>query len=54
MGRVRCMKISSADYSALSTKDDEVLYFVNDTGTFGPDSLETNGKVYLGDKLLSA
>ena len=47
------MKMTSAAFDMLVEKDGEVLYFVNETGTFGPESLETDGDIYLGDKLLT-
>ena len=53
MGRVRCIKLSRAAFEAILEKDDDALYFVNETGTFGPDSLETDGDIYLGDKILT-
>lgn len=52
--RVKCRKMTSAAYAALSYKRADTLYFVNGTGTFDPESLETDGMIYLGDKLLSA
>ena len=47
-------KMTSAAYAALADKDPDKLYFVNASGTFGPDSMETGGDIYLGDKLLAA
>lgn len=53
MGKVRCMKMSSAAYAALDTKNPEVLYFVNENGDFGTENIEPDGLIYLGEKLLS-
>ena len=54
MGRVHCVKATTDWFEALSEKDEDTLYFVNDTGTFSPLSMETSGKIYLGDKLISS
>lgn len=53
MGKVRCIKITTNSYENLQTKDDNALYFVNDSGTFSPESLEVACSVYLGDKLIT-
>ena len=51
--RYAIYSFQEAIFEALTVKDDETLYFVNDTGSFSPESMETNGRVYLGDKLIS-
>lgn len=46
--KVRCKKMTSAAYAALASPSPDTLHFVNDSGTFGPDSMETGGTLYLG------
>ena len=53
-GQVRAAKMPRAYFEEIE-KDPDVLYFVNDTGTFDPLSfVEEDGDIYLGDKLLTA
>ena len=53
-GQVRTAKMPRAYFEQID-KDPDVLYFVNDTGTFDPLAFdETDGDIYLGDKLLTA
>lgn len=54
MGKLKCVQITTNAFNSLSPKDGDTLYFVNDTGTFGPDSSEADGLLYLGDKLISS
>ena len=52
--KVRCMKMTTAAFEALSSKRADTLYFVNATGDFDPQSMnENDGDIYLGDKLLT-
>lgn len=44
--------MTSAAYAELANPSSNTLYFVNDSGTFGPESMETGGYLYLGDKLI--
>ena len=53
MGRVKCIKATTAEYLALEHPDPDTLYFVNTNGSFSPESLETGGTCYLGDKIIS-
>lgn len=53
MGKVRCIKITTQVFNSLQEKDDNALYFVNDSGTFSPESMENGGAVYLGNKLIT-
>lgn len=53
MGRVKCKKISIADFAALGHKDPETLYFVNSDGNFDEQNMDDTGDIYLGDKLLT-
>lgn len=53
-GQVRTAKMPRAYFEQID-KDPDVLYFVNETGTFDPLSFdEEDGDIYLGDKLLTA
>lgn len=52
--KVKCRKMTTAAFSALTNKRADTLYFVNATGDFDPQSMnETDGDIYLGDKLLT-
>ena len=46
--------MARADFEALIPKRDDTLYFVNESGDFDPESLDTEGDIYLGDKPLTA
>jgi hypothetical protein len=53
-GYVRTVKITK-DMFAQIQKSGNCLYFVNETGKFDPEYFdETDGDIYLGDKLLTA
>lgn len=51
--RVRCVRASTAEFEALTPKDGNTLYFVNENGSFSPESMEVGGLLYLGDKLIN-
>lgn len=53
MEKVRCVKIARQAFDSLEEKDANAMYFVNTSGDFGPESLETGGEIWLGDKLIS-
>ena len=50
---VRCRQMATSDYEALSYKDPCTIYFVNESGIFTGQSMEEEGDIYLGDKLLT-
>lgn len=50
MGRAKFAKYSQRAYDALVTKDANTIYAVNDTGDFSSSSLDTEGKLYIGEK----
>lgn len=54
MSRVRFVRASISDYESLEHKDPDTLYFVNVTGSFEAESLDTGGLLYLGEKLIDA
>ena len=51
--RVRCVRASTSEFEALTPKDGNTLYFVNENGSFSPESMEVGGLLYLGDKLIN-
>ncbi len=51
--RVRCVRASTSEFEALTQKDGNTLYFVNENGSFSPESMEVGGLLYLGDKLIN-
>jgi hypothetical protein len=51
--RVRCVRISASDFASLSPKDDSTMYFVSETGSFDPQSMDDSGVLYLGDKIIN-
>lgn len=50
---VSCCQMSTADFEALAYKDPFTIYFVNETGVFTAQSLDEEGDIYLGEKLLT-
>jgi hypothetical protein len=50
---VNCRQMAKADFQVLSVKDPFTIYFVNETGVFTEQSLEEEGDIYLGGKLLT-
>lgn len=54
MARVRFKKVTTAAYQNVTNPDGNTLYFVSDTGDFSPSSLDVEGELYLGNKLISA
>ena len=50
---VHCRQMASADFQALAYKDPGTIYFVNETGVFTSQSLDEEGDIYLGGKLLT-
>lgn len=53
MGLVKFAKASREAYRE-ATKDDETLYFVNETGDFSDESMDESGELYLGSKKISS
>ena len=51
---VSCRQMATADFLALAYKDPCTIYFVNQTGAFTGQSMEEEGDIYLGEKLLTA
>ena len=51
---VSCCQMSTADFEALAYKDPFTIYFVNETGVFTAQSLDEEGDIYLGEKLLTS
>lgn len=52
MARIKFVKATEEQYSSLQSPDENTLYFVNEKGDFSDASLEVNGRLYLGDKLI--
>lgn len=50
---VSCRQMATADFEALAYKNPCTIYFVNQTGVFTGQSLEEEGDIYLGEKLLT-
>lgn len=52
MARIKFVKATEEQYSSLQSPDENTLYFVNEKGDFSDASLEVDGRLYLGDKLI--
>ena len=50
---VHCRQMAAAAFGQLAIKDPCTIYFVNETGVFTGQSLDEEGDIYLGDKLLT-
>ena len=57
MGKIKFTKATTEAFQDLlddGLVNADTLYFVSDTGDFSPSSLDTDGSLYLGDKLISS
>ena len=50
---VHCRQMSYSDFDQLAVKDSCTIYFVNQSGVFTGQSMEEEGDIYLGEKLLT-
>lgn len=50
MGRTKFAKYSKEVYDSLAVKDADTIYAVNDTGDFSSASLDTEAKLFIGEK----
>lgn len=53
MAKVKFSFGSKGAFEKLSVKDPNTVYFVNETGDFSSASLDADGDIYLGEKLLT-
>lgn len=53
MAKVRFSFGSKAAFDRMAAKDPSTVYFINETGDFSSASLDDDGDIYLGEKLLT-
>lgn len=53
MAKVKFSFGSRAAFDRMAAKDPSTVYFVNETGDFSSASLDADGDIYLGEKLLT-
>lgn len=51
---VHCRQMAKGEFDHIASKDPCTIYFVNETGVFTGQSLDEEGDIYLGEKLLTA
>lgn len=53
MGLAKHKKLSKSEYDSLSTKDEDTIYAVNESGDFSEENLDDTAELFIGDKKIA-